>query len=150
MSQSLYTVSIYDTLGPDTAEFIINHAELACVVTGLNHVTTLLKLKPRSPTLKHIVVLDPLSAGEQPGESKGDLLNSLATDLGVSIHYIQDVEALGEKQPLPYNPPKPEDIITINYTSGTTGDPKGVVLTHRNAQAATCTSMIILGSDSTG
>jgi long-chain acyl-CoA synthetase len=44
MSQSLYTVSIYDTLGPDTTEYIINHSELACVVTGMNHVTALLPI----------------------------------------------------------------------------------------------------------
>ncbi|KAL6708264.1 medium-chain fatty acid-CoA ligase faa2 [Coniothyrium glycines] len=145
MSQGLYTVSIYDTLGPDTTEYIINHAELACVVTGMNHVTALLKLKPRIPTLKLIIVLDPLSAGELPGESKGDLLNSLAQELGVSIHYIRDVEALGEAQPLPMSPPSPDDIATINYTSGTTGNPKGVVLTHKNAHAGTCASMVLLG-----
>jgi long-chain acyl-CoA synthetase len=148
MSQALFTVSIYDTLGPDTTEYIINHASLTCVVTSLNHVTALLKLKPRLPTLKLIVVLDPLSAGELPGESKGELLNSLAADLGLKIHYIKDVEALGERNPIPYNPPKPDDITTINYTSGTTGNPKGVVLTHRNTVAATCCSMILLGGDS--
>lgn len=146
MSQGLFTVSIYDTLGPDTTEYIINHAELTCVVAGMNHVTALLKLKPRIPTLKLIIVLDPLSAGELPGESKGDLLNSLASELGVSIHYIRDVETLGEKQPLPMNPPTPDDIATINYTSGTTGNPKGVVLTHRNAHAGTCASMVLLGT----
>lgn len=147
MSQGLFTVSIYDTLGPDTTEFIINHAELACVVSGINHVVALLKLKPRLPTLKIIVVLDPLSAGELPGESKGDLLNALANDVGVKIHYIKDVEALGEQKPIPMNPPLPTDIATINYTSGTTGNPKGVVLTHANAHAATCTSMVLLGGD---
>ncbi|KAF2016509.1 long-chain-fatty-acid-CoA ligase 1 [Aaosphaeria arxii CBS 175.79] len=145
MSQGLFTVSIYDTLGPDTTEFIINHAELSCVVTALNHVATLLKLKPRLPTLKLIIVLDPLSAGELPGESKGDLLNALANEQGVTIHNIRDIEALGEKQPIPYNPPTPDSIVTINYTSGTTGNPKGVVLTHRNAQAATCSTLIGLG-----
>jgi long-chain acyl-CoA synthetase len=149
MSQGLYTVSIYDTLGPDATEYIINHAELACVATGLNHVTALLKLKPRLPTLKIIVVLDPISQGELPGESKGDLLNSLASELGVAIHYIKDVEALGELQPLPMSPPSPEDIVTINYTSGTTGNPKGVVLTHRNAHSGTCASMVLLGSKET-
>jgi long-chain acyl-CoA synthetase len=147
MSQGLFTVSLYDTLGPDATEYIINHASLACVVTSLNHVTALLKLKPRLPTLKIIVALDPLSAGELPGESKGELLNSLAAELGVSIHYIKDVEALGENHPIPYNPPKPEDITTINYTSGTTGPPKGVVLTHRNTVAATCASLIVIGGD---
>jgi long-chain acyl-CoA synthetase len=146
MSQGLFTVSIYDTLGPDTTEYIINHSELACVVTGVNHVTALLKLKPRLPSLKIIVVLDPLSQGELPGESKGEILNSLASELGVAIHYIGDVEALGEVQPLPMSPPSPEDTATINYTSGTTGNPKGVVLTHRNAHAGTCAGMILLGS----
>ena len=148
MSQGLHTVSIYDTLGPDTTEYIINHASLTCVVTSLNHVTTLLKLKPRLPSLKLIVVLDPLSAGELPGQSKADLLNSLANDMGVTIHYIQDVETLGEQSPRPYNPPRPEDVITINYTSGTTGDPKGVVLTHANSIAATNSTLLIVGASS--
>jgi long-chain acyl-CoA synthetase len=146
MSQGLFTVSIYDTLGPDTTEYIINHASLACVVTSLAHVTTLLKLKPRLPTLKLVVVLDPLSAGELPGESKGELLNSLANEVGVSIHYIKDVEALGESQPIPYNPPTPDHVTTINYTSGTTGNPKGVVLTHKATVAATCATLVVLGS----
>ncbi|KAH7112186.1 long-chain-fatty-acid-CoA ligase/ protein binding protein [Dendryphion nanum] len=148
MSQRLFTVSIYDTLGPDTTEYIINHASLHCVVTSLNHVPTLLKLKPRLPTLKLIVVLDPLSAGELPGESKGDILNALAADLDVKLHYILDVEALGERQPLPYNPPTPEDIVTINYTSGTTGHPKGVLLKHKNAVAATSSSQVLVDANS--
>ena len=150
MSQRLFTVSLYDTLGPDTTEYIINHSGLNCVVTSLNHVVALLKLKPRLPTLKLIIVLEPLSAGEQQGSSKGDLLDAMASDLGVTIHYIEDVEALGEKQPLPYNPPSPDDIVTINYTSGTTGDPKGVVLTHRAAYAACISSMIMLGGSNDG
>ena len=36
MSQSLYTVSIYETLGPESTEYIINHAELRSVVCSLN------------------------------------------------------------------------------------------------------------------
>lgn len=143
MSQGLYTISIYDTLGPDTTEFIVNHSEMKCVVTSINHVATLLKLKPRLPTLKIIICMDPLDAGERPGESKGDILNAIAADQGVNIFYLKDVEVIGEQNPRPYNPPTPEDIITINYTSGTTGNPKGVVLTHRNAIGAASSSLTI-------
>ncbi|KAL3417668.1 Long chain acyl-CoA synthetase 7, peroxisomal 2 [Phlyctema vagabunda] len=145
MSQSLFTVSIYDTLGPETTEYIINHATLACVVTSLPHIPTLLKLASASriPTLKLIVCLDPIDAGEQPGNSKREILNTLAADAGLSIHFIGDVEAAGAAaSSLPMNPPRPEDIITINYTSGTTGNPKGVVLTHANAVAAASTARV--------
>ena len=145
MSQSLFSVSIYDTLGPDTTEYIINHASLACVCTSLLHVPTLLKLAPRCPTLKIIVCLDVLSSDtDLPGNSKADILNALAEGTGVKIHYIRDVEALGEATPRPYHAPRADDITTINYTSGTTGPPKGVVLTHRNTVAACSTSLSLI------
>jgi long-chain acyl-CoA synthetase len=144
MSQSLFTVSIYDTLGPDTTEYIINHASLACVITTLPHIPTLLKLAQaqRVPTLKLIVCMDALDAGEQPGNSKSAILNMIAGDVGISIHFMGDVEKLGASSGLPLNPPRAEDIITINYTSGTTGNPKGVVLTHANAVAATSSGRV--------
>ncbi|KAI9752787.1 MAG: ubiquinol-cytochrome c reductase core subunit 1 [Chaenotheca gracillima] len=147
MSQSLFSVSIYDTLGPGTTEYIIGHATLSCVVTSLPHIPTLLKIKPRLPTLKLIVCLDPLSSGEMPGQSKGDILGAMASDLGVKIIYIEDVEAIGRTNPRPLNPPSSSDIVTINYTSGTTGNPKGVVLTHANAVAAASTSQCTIRQD---
>lgn len=142
MSQSLYTVSLYDTLGPETTEYIINHASLVAVCTSLTHIPTLLKLAPRCPSLKIIVSLDPLTSGsELPGLSKADILNSMAADIGLKVHYIRDVEALGKAAPRPYHTPRPEDIVTVNYTSGTTGAPKGVILTHANAVAAASASL---------
>ncbi|KAL1998471.1 hypothetical protein VTN02DRAFT_6118 [Thermoascus thermophilus] len=143
MSQSLHSVSIYDVLGPDTTEYIINHAELRCVVASLPHIPTLLKLKPRLPTLKIIVSLDPIDAGEPAGHSKRAILESIAAGQDVSIYTIDQVEELGASLKRPYNPPSPEDIVTINYTSGTTGPPKGVVLTHANAVAAISCGIIM-------
>jgi long-chain acyl-CoA synthetase len=135
MSQSLYTVSIYDTLGPSTTEYIINNASLACVATSLPHIPTLLKLKPHLPTLKIIVSLDPLDAGEQPGISKGALLGTLASELGVTIHYIGDVERLGASLQRPCTR-LDQTTSSPSITSGTTAHPKGVTLSHVNAVAA--------------
>lgn len=143
MSQSLYSVSIYDVLASDATEYIINHAELNCVVTSLPHIPTLLKLKPSLPNLKLIVSLDPLDAGEQTGHSKRALLESIAAGQDVSIYTIDEVEALGVSSKRPYNPPSPSNLVTINYTSGTTGPPKGVVLTHENAVAATASAFAL-------
>lgn len=141
MSQSLFTISLYDTLGAEASEYIIRHASIACVVTSLLHIPTLLKLKPRLPSLKLIVSLDPLESGEAPGLSKQDLLSAMASDVGVKIFSIEQVEALGASLNRPYNPPQPSDTITINYTSGTTGPPKGVVLSHAAAVAAASCSL---------
>merc|ERR1712230_296467 len=54
---------------------------------------------------------------------------------------------LGASLGRPYNPPRPSDAITINYTSGTTGPPKGVVLTHAMAVAATSSSLVSSSAD---
>jgi long-chain acyl-CoA synthetase len=141
VSQSLFSVSLYETLGPDASEFIIKHAELACVVTSLPHVPLLLALAPRIPGLKLIVCMDPLDAGEQAGHSKRAILDAIAKQNGIQIWSMEDVEALGARVAHPPRPPRPEDIITINYTSGTTGDPKGVVLTHANCVAGVASGL---------
>lgn len=147
VSQSLYTVSLYDTLGPEAGEYIINHASLACVVTSLSHVSALLKLKSRLPKLKMIVVLDPLepAANEDPALSKKALLDSMLRqmELDLKIYSMAEVEAIGAASAKQVRPPRQDDIVTINYTSGTTGPPKGVVLTHRNAVAATAAGIAI-------
>lgn len=144
MSQSLFSVSLYDTLGPDTTEYIINHASLSCVVTSLMHIPTLLKLKPKCPTLKFIVCLDTLYQGDLPKMSKAEILAQFAADYGVGLYTMEDVEAIGRTNPRPMNPPVADDIITINYTSGTTGDPKGVVLKHRNAVAGASSALLLM------
>ncbi|KAI5787130.1 hypothetical protein EDC01DRAFT_174288 [Geopyxis carbonaria] len=136
MSQACWSVSIYDTLGPETAEYIINHGELVTVIASLKHISTLLSIKHKVPTLKVIISMDPLDDGEAPGHSKKALLSAWAAEKGVEIYEMTEVEELGRQHPRTMVAPGPDDNITINYTSGTTGNPKGVQLTHRNCIAA--------------
>jgi long-chain acyl-CoA synthetase len=135
-SQALFSVSLYETLGPDATEFIINHAELACIACSLPHIPTLLKLSPRLPSLKLIVSLDPLDHGELATHTKSSVLNQIAAQHGIQIYSMAQVEEIGARSGRPVRSPSPEDLTTINYTSGTTGAPKGVVISHRNAVAA--------------
>jgi long-chain acyl-CoA synthetase len=135
LSQSLWPVSLYETLGPETTEYIINHSGLTAIACSLPHIPTLLKLAPRVPSLKLIISLDPLDAGEVPGHSKRELLNATAANVGIQIFSMTEVEALGARSGRAMRPPKADDILTINYTSGTTGDPKGVLITHKNGVA---------------
>ena len=149
VSQALYTVSLYDTLGPSAVEYIINHAQLSSIAVSLPHIPTLLKLKPRLASLKIIISLDPLDDQDRPGHSKHDMLTAIASELEVRIYSIQQVEALGASLGSPvYHVPNASDIVTINYTSGTTGSPKGVILTHHAAVAATATALTIVPGSS--
>ncbi|TWU77990.1 hypothetical protein ED733_006083 [Metarhizium rileyi] len=142
MSQGLFSVSLYETLGPDATEYIVNHAELACVVCSLPHIPTLLKLAPRIPRLKLVISLDELENGEIEGCSKKDALNDVASGVGIQIFSMSDVEKIGLESGRPMRPARPEDLYTINYTSGTTGPPKGVLLTHAATLAGNTASRI--------
>jgi long-chain acyl-CoA synthetase len=126
-SQALFSVAIFNNSSADTVKYIINHAELACVVTDTSHLPELLKLKVELPTLKTLIC----------SETAGGI--EVNEKLGVGIFSMDEVEHLGDRSGRTQRPPKPSDILAINYTSGTTGDAKGVVLTHGNAVAGAST-----------
>nr|XP_006135061.1 long-chain-fatty-acid--CoA ligase 5 [Pelodiscus sinensis] len=125
---SMVAVPLYDTLGPDAIIFIINKADISIVICD----------KPE----KALVLLESCEQGKIPGLKTiilMDLFDSELKDRGmkgeVEILSIQEVEELGKnnlKEPVP---PKPEDLSIVCFTSGTTGDPKGAMLTHENVVA---------------
>jgi long-chain acyl-CoA synthetase len=136
MSQSLYTVSIYETLGSEATEHIINQAALSVICASPEHLETLAGLAPRCPSLKFLVALS---------DNKPDWELSIPSKMGnLPVFTISYVETTGKKSPRSFSPPTPESIVTINYTSGTTGMPKGVVLTHKAAVAAASCAISIV------
>jgi long-chain acyl-CoA synthetase len=54
----------------------------------------------------------------------------------LNIISYEDLVDLGSKYPIPATAPRADDIACIMYTSGSTGPPKGVILTHKNVIAA--------------
>merc|ERR1719507_492956 len=65
-------------------------------------------------------------------EPVSDDLKSKAEAVGIRVLSFDNIIAEGLSKPLPLNPPNPKDIATFCYTSGTTGDPKGALLSHEN------------------
>ena len=80
------------------------------MATSLPHIPTLIKMAPRVPSLKLIISLDPLAAGEPGGHTKVDLLTQLAKDHGIQIISLTEVEALGAKSGRAMRPPQKEDV----------------------------------------
>lgn len=71
--------------------------------------------------------------------------NQRAKNRGVELLKFEDIERLGAQKNQPEVPPRVNDLCTICYTSGTTGNPKGVMLTHQNVMAGVCAVLLQLG-----
>ncbi|KAI7853336.1 hypothetical protein BDC45DRAFT_483912 [Circinella umbellata] len=128
---NMYLVALYDTLGPETVEYVVNHAEIETVVCTKDHVVDLLKLREKIPQLKAIFCLDPFLNAEEEQAIKG-----WATEKGIKVIQFSEIEERGKKNPLPHSYGKRDDLACLMYTSGTTGMPKGAMITHGNLIAA--------------
>jgi len=120
----LVSVSLYDTLGKDTVEFIVNHTEMTIICVAPAHIPTLLKLAPQLSYLKVIVSMDVLAAEEM------NILTVWGESVGIKVMNLAEMEAIGKANLKPVTYPSSDAVANICYTSGTTGNPKGVVMSH--------------------
>ena len=124
-ANSVTVVTIYDTLGEKAMEFIFKQTELESILIEACSLKNILKLVKEKKTnkLKNLIVVD--------SEDEPQLLEELKS-LGINIYTFDEVVEKGknEGKNIILEPAKPETICTICYTSGTTGNPKGAMVTH--------------------
>jgi fatty-acyl-CoA synthase len=97
-------------------EYIINHAGVKAVLVDYEYTAVVDGIRPRLTTVQHWIAADPRPGHATPGG-------------------WVDWDGLVGTHPTTATPPvdvSENDIVSINYTSGTTARPKGVMLTHRN------------------
>jgi long-chain acyl-CoA synthetase len=112
---NLYCVPLYDTLGENAIEYIINHSEASIVFAQASKLGEMAKALPNLTALVKTLVYW--------GAADAAVLDGVKA-LGIAVHSWDEFVALGKANPAEPRPPKPEDLCTIMYTSGTTGDPK--------------------------
>ena len=140
---SITIVTLYDTLGINSIEFIFNQTELTTIITETKNFEKLLNIKELNKLgkVKNIIYLH---CNEDEGnleENKNKLKN-----LGLNLISYETIISIGKKCleekdiniiNKPYKKVKPDDTFLICYTSGTMDNPKGAMVTTRSLTLAT-------------
>ena len=116
--------------------FRINHSDSRFIVASQSQIAKVRRVIDRCPAIEKVIVMDRIPLLE----------NEI---------YLEDVREAGLKFSVEHQDQleqriasvKPDDYANISYTSGTTADPKGILLTHRNYTANVEQARSIIGVD---
>jgi long-chain acyl-CoA synthetase len=135
------SVPIYPTSSSSQVAYQLSHSEARfCFVEGIEQVAKVLLRRHELPCLERIFCFDPPPGLDDPFVSTlGDLREAGGRELDRNPDVVD--ARVGDITP--------DDLATIVYTSGTTGPPKGTMITHGNAMATilNVTALVPIGPD---
>ncbi len=122
------TIPFYATSSEQQIQFMVNDAKIRFLFVGeQEQYDKARRIVSLCPTLERIIIFDPLV--KISSHDPNALYFSEFLKLGENLPRQTEVEKLQQEASF-------DDIANILYTSGTTGDSKGVILTHGQFHAA--------------
>src|SRR5580704_2519773 len=146
-------VPINYRLTPEDFVYIVNHSGATVVCAAAEYLAAVDGVRDRMPEVRHFVAFEGSGTSEggasEGGASEGGASEGGASEGGASEGgaggWIDYEAAIAAASPDFARPEIGErDLLTINYTSGTTARPKGVMITHRNAAMNTIGTLLHL------
>ena len=140
---SITIVTLYDTLGMNSIEFIFKQTELTTILAESKNLEKILKMKEENKlgNVKNIIYLN----CNEEVENLEDIIKKLKNS-GLNLISYETIISTGKKCleekndkiiNKNYKKVSPDDIFLICYTSGTMDNPKGAMITARSATLAT-------------
>ena len=137
------TATLYATLGQDAFKFICDQTKIKTVMVSPDLVEMLCKLKHKfNLTQLSSAILFDLTTNCDSEKKLDELKKAGFTAYSFTKDFMKENENVTERE---LEISEPDTIMTICYTSGTTGNPKGVMLSQRNLMSVLET--VIIGGD---
>lgn len=133
--RNITVVTIYASLGEEALCHSFNETEVTTVICGYKELKKIANISGQLDTVKRIICMN------DEFQSDASLFSGSSN---WTINSFFDVDKLGRENPVDPDLPLSADIAVIMYTSGSTGMPKGVMMTHGNVLATLSAVMTIV------
>jgi long-chain acyl-CoA synthetase len=118
------TIGFFDSMGVETVDYILEQTKLSTIFTTSDYIAKIIGLKKdgKAQHIKNIVDFDKVDASQK----------TECEAVGIQLYSFDEVHDNVAVEAEPFQKCTENDCPIFSYTSGTTGDSKGVKLSHKN------------------